>query len=163
MNDQVTKTTALTLATISSFTTPFLMSSINVALPTIGRLFEMNAVLLSWVATAYILSSVVFLVPFGRIADIYGRRKMLLSGYIVFTLSNLFCGLSTSGSMLILFRIIQGIGSAMVFATSMAIVVSVFPPTERHFFSQRPPGYDINLFGHIPVKRRMGRGEGGSF
>jgi EmrB/QacA subfamily drug resistance transporter len=131
MNDQVTKTTALTLATISSFTTPFLMSSINVALPTIGRLFEMHAVLLSWVATAYILSSVVFLVPFGRIADIYGRRRMLLSGYIVFTLSNLVCGLSTNGSMLILFRVVQGIGSAMIFATSMAIVVSVFPPTER--------------------------------
>ncbi|MFC1535476.1 MFS transporter, partial [Thermodesulfobacteriota bacterium] len=131
MNDQLTKSTALTLATISSFTTPFLMASINVALPTIGRLFEMHAVLLTWVATAYILSSVVFLVPFGRLADIYGRRKILLWGYVIFTISNLACGLSTNASMLILFRIIQGIGSAMVFATSMAIIVSVFPPRER--------------------------------
>ena len=131
MNDQLTKSTALILATISSFTAPFLMASINIALPTIGRLFEMHAVLLTWVATAYILSSVIFLVPFGRLADIYGRRKFLLWGYVVFTISNLACGLSTNASMLILFRIIQGIGSGMVFATSMAIVVSVFPPRER--------------------------------
>ncbi len=131
MNDQLTKRTALTLATISSFTTPFLMSSINVALPTIGRIFKMNAVLLSWVATAYLLSSVVCLVPFGRFADIHGRKKMLLWGYVVFTLGNLICGLSTGGYILILFRVIQGIGSAMAFATSMAIIVSVFPPRER--------------------------------
>jgi EmrB/QacA subfamily drug resistance transporter len=131
MNDQLTKSTALTLATVSSFTTPFLMSSINVALPTIGRVFEMHAVLLSWVATSYILSSVVFLVPFGRLADIHGRKRMLLWGYIVFTISNLACGFSNSAFILILFRIIQGIGSAMVFATSMAILVSVFPPKER--------------------------------
>ncbi len=131
MNDQLTKRTALTLATISSFTTPFLMSSINVALPTIGRIFEMHAVLLSWVATSYILSSVVFLVPFGRLADIHGRKRMLLWGYVVFTLSNLVCGLSNSAFVLISFRVIQGIGSAMVFATSAAILVSVFPPKER--------------------------------
>lgn len=107
------------------------MSSINVALPTIGRTFEMRAVLLSWVATAYILSSVVFLVPLGRLADIHGRKRMLLWGYIVFTISNLMCGLSNSAFILILFRVIQGIGSAMVFATSMAVLVSVFPPKER--------------------------------
>ena len=87
MNDQITKSTALTLATVSSFTTPFLISSVNIALPTIGRTFEMHAVLLSWVATAYILSSVVFLVPLGRLADIQGRKRMLLWGYIVFTIS----------------------------------------------------------------------------
>jgi EmrB/QacA subfamily drug resistance transporter len=131
MNDQLTRNTALALATISSFTTPFLMSSINVALPTIGRLFEMHAVVLSWVATSYVLSSVVFLVPFGRLADIYGRKRILMWGYVIFTLSNLICGLSNSAFTLILFRVIQGIGSAMVFATSMAIIVSVFPPRER--------------------------------
>jgi EmrB/QacA subfamily drug resistance transporter len=131
MNDQITKSTALTLATVSSFTTPFLISSVNIALPTIGRTFEMHAVLLSWVATAYILSSVVFLVPLGRLADIQGRKRMLLWGYIVFTISTLMCGLSNSAFILILFRVIQGIGSAMVFATSMAVLVSVFPPNER--------------------------------
>lgn len=131
MNDQLTKSTALTLATTSSFTTPFLMSSINVALPSIGRVLEMHAVTLSWVAMSYVLSSVVFLVPFGRLADIHGRKKMLLWGYVIFTIANLACGLSTGAFILILFRIIQGIGSAMVFATSMAIIVSVFPPKER--------------------------------
>lgn len=91
----------------------------------------MDAVLLSWVATSYILASVVFLVPFGRLADIHGRKRMLLWGYIVFTISTLGCGLATTVPILILFRVIQGFGSAMIFATGMAILVSVYPPQER--------------------------------
>ena len=131
MNDNSTKRAALIVAIISSFITPFLSSGVNVALPSMGRLFQMDAVLLSWVATSYILASVVFLVPFGRLADIYGRKRTLLWGYIVFTITTLGCGLATTVPILILFRVIQGFGSAMIFATGIAILVSVFPPQER--------------------------------
>jgi len=65
----VSKGTALLVATLASFLMPFMGSSINIALPSIGTDFSMNAVLLSWVATAYLLAAAVFLVPFGRLGD----------------------------------------------------------------------------------------------
>jgi len=130
-NSASIKKSVLIIATIGSFITPFMGSSINVALPEIERTFQIDAVLLSWIATAYLLAAGVSLVPFGRIGDIYGRKKILAWGFAVFSFSSLLLALSISASMLILFRILQGIGSGMIFATSMAILVSVFPPQER--------------------------------
>ena len=60
---------AVTIALLTSFLTPFLISSINIALPAIGKEFDMSAIELSWVVTAYLLSSAVFLLPFGKLAD----------------------------------------------------------------------------------------------
>jgi EmrB/QacA subfamily drug resistance transporter len=91
----------------------------------------MNAVLLSWVATAYLLAAAVFLVPFGRLADIHGRKKVFAAGIVVYTLGSLLCGFSTSSAMLLSWRVMQGIGSAMMFGTALAIITSVFPPDER--------------------------------
>ena len=122
---------ALLVATFGSFLTPFMGSAINVALPSIGLEFNANAILLSWVATAYLLSAAVFLVPFGRIADITGRKRMFLIGIMVFTLASFFCGLSQNIIQLILFRVLQAVGSAMIFSTGIAIVTSIFPPGER--------------------------------
>lgn len=73
MNNAVNKRTALLIATLASFLTPFMGSSINIALPSIGKEFAMDAVLLSWVATSYLLAAAMFLVPFGKIADIHSR------------------------------------------------------------------------------------------
>ena len=131
MHDDATKRTALAIALISSFITPFMGSGVHVALPTMGREFKIDAVLLSWIATSYILASVVSLVPFGRLADIYGRKMTFLWGYIIFTISTFACGVSPNVFMLILSRVVQGIGSAMIFSTGNAILVSVFPPEER--------------------------------
>jgi EmrB/QacA subfamily drug resistance transporter len=125
------KRAALTVATLSSFMTPFMGSAINIALPSIAGDFRIDAVLLSWVATSYLLASAVFLVPFGRLADIHGRKRVFAWGILVFTFSSLLCALSSSASLLIASRIIQGAGSAMIFATGMAILTSVFPPHER--------------------------------
>jgi EmrB/QacA subfamily drug resistance transporter len=111
--------------------TPFMGSAINIALPSIAEAFQIDAVLLSWVATSYLLASAIFLVPFGRLADIHGRKRVFAWGILVFTFSSLLCALSSSASVLIASRIIQGAGSAMVFATGMAILTSVFPPQER--------------------------------
>ena len=127
----VSKGTALLVATLASFLMPFMGSSINIALPSIGKDFAMNAVLLSWVATAYLLAAAVFLVPFGRLGDIHGRKRVFTAGIVVYTLGSLLCGLSISSAMLISCRVLQGIGSAMMFGTALAIITSVFPPDER--------------------------------
>ncbi|OPY62610.1 MAG: Multidrug resistance protein stp [Syntrophorhabdaceae bacterium PtaU1.Bin034] len=91
----------------------------------------MHAVLLSWVAISVLLSSAMFLVPFGRVADIYGRKRIFLYGVITFTASSLLCGFSGSAGALIALRFVQGIGAAMMFGTSMAILTSVYSIEER--------------------------------
>jgi len=106
-------------------------SAINVALPVIGKEYNSGAVLLSWFATAYLLTTAVLLIPVGKLSDIYGRAKFLKTGVIIFTLGSLLCGLSGSGELLLIFRLFQGVGSAMIFTTAMAILVSVFPREER--------------------------------
>ncbi len=131
MNDSAAKLSALIIASISSFLTPFMVSSVNIALPAVGREFKTDAVLLSWVATSYLLAASVSLVPFGKLADIYGRKKIFVGGQIIVTITSLLAAISVSAPMLIVFRIFQGVGGAMVFATSIAILTSVYPPQER--------------------------------
>jgi len=116
---------------MASFLAPFMGSSVSIALPSIGREFAMDAVLLGWVATSYLLASAVFLVPMGRIADIYGRKKVFICGTLIYTVSSLLAATSTSATLLISFRILQGTGSAMLFGTGVAILSSVFPAGER--------------------------------
>jgi EmrB/QacA subfamily drug resistance transporter len=106
-------------------------SSINIALPSVSREFSINAVVLGWIATSYILAAAMFLVPFGRIADIHGRKKIFTCGISLYTLASLFSAFSTTAFALIVFRILQGIGSAMIFGTSVAILTSAFPVGER--------------------------------
>ena len=130
-DDAVIKRSALLIATLSAFLTPFMVSSINIALPEIGREFEMGAVLMSWVPASYLLAAAMFLVPFGRLADIVGRKRIFTWGIWIFTVSSLLLAFSPSAAMLILFRVLQGFGSAMIFGTGMAILTSVFPAAER--------------------------------
>jgi len=134
-----TRRSAFLVATLASFLTPFMGSSVNVALPSIGREFALDPVELSWVATSFILAAAVFLVPFGRIADMYGRKRIFVAGTIIFTLASFLCGISSTGVMLILFRAVQGAGASMIFGTGMAILTSVFPPGERG----RVLGYNV--------------------
>ena len=122
---------ALFVATLSSFMGPFMISSVNVALPAIQQEFAADAVALSWVATALLLAVAVFLIPMGKIGDIYGRRKVFTWGLAVYTLASLLGAFSVSMSMLIAVRVLQGFGAAMFVTTGMAILTSVFPPQRR--------------------------------
>ena len=131
MNNNVTKRSALIVATSSSFLTPFMGSSINIALPSIQKEFNLDAVLLSWIATSYLLAAAISLVPFGRLADIHGRKKIFTWGIVIFTIASFLSAFSISAPMLIFSRIVQGIGSAMIFATGIAILTSVFPLSQR--------------------------------
>lgn len=125
------KRVVLLIAVLAGFITPFDGSAVNIALPTIGKEFHMDAIALSWVATAYLLSSAVCLVPFGKIADIYGRKKVFLYGIVIFSLASLLMTMVPSTEMFIRVRVLQGVGSAMIFGTGVAILTSVFPPRER--------------------------------
>lgn len=125
------KRVALWVATTAAFLTPFMGSSINIALPAIGKEFAMNAVLLSWVATSFLLAAAMFLVPFGRLADIYGRKRIFTYGVLVYTASSLLTAISNSPALLISSRVLQGAGGAMIFGTGVAILTSVFPAGER--------------------------------
>jgi EmrB/QacA subfamily drug resistance transporter len=121
----------LIIATLTSFLPPFMASSINIALPAIGAEFNMDAVLLGWIATSYLLSAAVFMVPFGKLADIHGMKKIFILGLAIFTISSMLAMFAPSSSILIAARILQGIGSAMIFGTGTAILVNVFPLKER--------------------------------
>jgi len=125
------KSCVLIIATLTSFLPPFMASSINIALPAIGAEFSMDAVLLGWIATSYLLSAAVFMVPFGKLADIHGMKKIFILGLCIFTISSLLAMFAPSSSILIATRILQGIGSAMIFGTGTAILVNVFPLKER--------------------------------
>lgn len=127
----IEKKYVLMIVALGSFLTSFMGSSINIALPSIGDGLRMDAVSLSWVTTSYLLASAIFLVPFGRIADIYGRRRTFIYGILFYMVSSLLSIVSNSGESLILFRVLQGIGGAMIFSTSPAILTSVFPIGER--------------------------------
>ncbi len=121
----------LFVATLSSFMGPFMISSVNVALPAIQQEFGADAVALSWVATALLLAVAVLLIPLGKIGDIYGRKKIFTLGLVVYTLASLAGTFSSSMTMLIAVRVFQGFGAAMFVTTGMAIVTSVFPPERR--------------------------------
>ncbi len=131
MNNDVNKKVVLLITTLSSFLAPFMGSSVFIGLPSIGKDFGMDVVLLSWVPLAYLLAAAIFLVPFGRIADIYGRKMIFKYGITIDIVASILLAFSFSETELLLLRIMQGIGAAMIFGTSVAILTSVYPPGDR--------------------------------
>jgi len=125
------RNTALFIAILAGFLTPFDLSAVTIALPTIAEEFSMDAIQMGWVSTAYLLASAVFLVPFGRIADIYGRKKVFATGLAIFTLASFLMIFAPSALAVILLRVLQGFGSAMIFGTAVAILTSTTPAEHR--------------------------------
>ncbi len=121
----------LAIMMIASFITPFMGNAINLAIPAMGKEFGANQFWLNWIVFSYLMTSTIFLLPFGRIADLYGRKKVFLCGMIIFAISSLACAMATSLPLLIGFRSVQGLGSSMVFGTAMAIISSVVPAETR--------------------------------
>jgi len=91
----------------------------------------MNAIQMNWVPTTFLLSSAVFLVPFGRLSDILGRKKFMILGDFILAVSFILLIFAPDANWFLAFRIVQGLASAMVFGTSMAILMSVFPLSSR--------------------------------
>ncbi|MDD1724740.1 MAG: MFS transporter [Methanospirillum sp.] len=123
--------TTLFIAVFCGFLTPFDLSAVNIALPAIAAEYSLDAVSLSWISSIYLLASAAFLVPFGKIGDIYGRKRVLTLGIGLFTLASGCMILSLTSGMLIASRFCQGIGAAMIYGTAVAILTSVTNPAKR--------------------------------
>jgi EmrB/QacA subfamily drug resistance transporter len=104
---------------------------VNVALPSIERDLHISISELEWVVTAYALSFAALMITGGKLADLYGRRRIFMVGLTVFTLSSLACGLAPSASFLIGARAVQGTGAALMNPATLSIITATFPPRER--------------------------------
>lgn len=106
-------------------------SIINVTLPLLSTTFAVDLPTIGWVAIAYQLAATCTLGTFGRLTDIFGRRSIYLAGFGVFVVASALCGRADGALELIIFRVLQGIGSAMLVANSMALVTGIFPSSQR--------------------------------
>ena len=122
---------ALFTTSLALFFIAFMSGGLNVALPVISKEFGADAILLSWVVTSQFLTVVVFSLPFGRIADIVGIKKIYIYGILIYILSSTLAAFSNSVVMLIICRAVSGIGGAMVFGNSQALITSIFPAKDR--------------------------------
>lgn len=129
-SDRIQKT-ALHMVLLNCFTTPMMLSAANVALPSIARELNVHAVLLSWIPMAYLMASAMFVLIFGRLADMFGRKRIFICGIISVIVTSLIAAFSVNVSMLIVARFLQGASAAMLYATQIAIVSSVFPKSRR--------------------------------
>lgn len=116
---------------LSSSLVPFMGSALNLALPYINDDFSINASLSGWIPTSYMLSTAIFQIPCAKLADMIGRRKVFIWGLILFIVFTVLSGLASSVVSLIVYRFLSGIGSAMIFGTSAAILMSAIPLQKR--------------------------------
>src|SRR5919201_5922690 len=104
---------------------------VNVALPSIQRDLGVGLSELEWIVTGYALTFAALLLIGGKVADAYGRRLIFVLGIAVFTLASLWCGLASSGSVLIAARIVQGVGAALMNPATLSIIAATFPSAQR--------------------------------
>jgi EmrB/QacA subfamily drug resistance transporter len=121
----------LALTSVGAFMAPLDVSIVAVALPKMGPALHLSYGATLWVSAAYLLAMAVLLIPLGRLADQRGRVRFYLAGIVIFTVGSFAAGMSGSAITLILSRIVQGVGAALLSATSGAILTEVFPPEER--------------------------------
>jgi len=125
------KRTLLFIVMATSAFVPFMASAVNIALPSLSRDLHLDAVSMSWIATAYLLASTAFILPFGRLADIHGRRTLFIIGLSLFMIASVLAGAAPNFCWLLTARIAQGLGTSMMLPTGMAMLTAAFPPGER--------------------------------
>ena len=117
---------ALIAVALATFMTYLDNNVTNVAIPTIQRSLHLSVPGLEWVVSSYLLAFAALLLAGGKLADVYGRRRVFFAGLAVFTLASLGAGLAGSGGVLIAMRLLQGVGAAMLVPTTLAIIVATF-------------------------------------
>jgi EmrB/QacA subfamily drug resistance transporter len=125
------KWVVLSVTTIGAMMAAIDGTIVVLALPDMMVKLHADLVEMVWVIMAYILISTVFLLTFGRVADMLGRVRLYNLGFLIFTIGSVLCGISSSAAQLILFRLVQGAGAALMMVNSFAIITEVFPPNER--------------------------------
>lgn len=121
----------LSVTTIGALMAAIDSTIVILGLPEMMVKLHANLIEMIWVIMGYILVSTVFLLTFGRVADMFGRVRMYNLGFVIFTIGSALCGLSANATELIIFRLVQGSGAAMMVVNSVALITEVFPPNER--------------------------------
>jgi EmrB/QacA subfamily drug resistance transporter len=121
----------LVLTSVASFLVPCMGSALNVAMPTLGAEFGASAVTLNWIVGAYLIASAAMLLPFGRLADLVGRKRVFVTGLVIHAVCSFGCSLAPDTASLIMLRFLQGGSAALGFSTGMAILTSAVSPATR--------------------------------
>lgn len=119
------------VVSIGTFMATLDASIVNLALPILRNYFNTDIATTEWVMLSYLLTITTLLLTLGRLSDMYGRKPMFMAGLLIFTLGSGLCSLSATAGQLIAFRVVQGLGAAMLMANSLSIITDVFPHTER--------------------------------
>ena len=129
-NAKYYKWLVLSCTTIGALMSVLSGGTLMIALPVLMRDLHSGMNIAVWILMGYMLSMTVLVPSIGRIADMVGRKKLYISGFVIFTASSLLCSLSQNGVQLLVFRLVQSVGGSLMVANSTAIVADVFPPTE---------------------------------
>jgi len=121
----------LSVTTIGALMASIDSTIVILALPEMMAELHADMVEMVWVMMAYLLVSTLFFLTFGRVADMFGRVRMYNLGFVVFTLGSVLCGLAGNAYVLIMFRLVQGIGASLLMVNSVAILTEAFPPEQR--------------------------------
>jgi len=129
--DKKAKNFVIIAVSIATFMVSFSATSVAVALPYLVADFSIDAILQNWVSVSYLLSVAVFSVPFGKLSGKFGLKKTFLSGLLIFAIASVGATLSSSAYDLILFRVLQGLGSAILNVNALTMISIALPPRER--------------------------------
>ena len=121
----------LFITTVGSFVGTFSSSIVNIAIPIIAEDLKVGFFLVQWIVLAFFLSLSAPLIIFGRLGDLKGRKRLLTLGFVTFALGSALCSISRSGEELLLYRLVQGLGAALLIVNGLALLADVIPADER--------------------------------
>lgn len=116
---------------MGAFMAPLDGSIVTIAIPSIASSIKLGLETVVWIPLAYLLLLTVLLINAGRLADLRGRKRAYILGFIIFTTGSVLCGASATGLQLVMFRAVQGVGAAFIASNAAAIVTDAFPSSER--------------------------------
>lgn len=129
--DRAGQRAALVTVVVSSFALPLMLSAVNVALPSVARALRMDAVTLSWVQLVFLTASAATVLAFGRLADLVGRKRVYTLGTVALMVTSVLAACAGDARLLLVARGLQGASAAMIYATQIALLSSVYPPQQR--------------------------------
>ena len=154
LHPQVPRAFALLIACLCSFMVVMDGAIVNVALPSIQRELHLDPAQLQWVVDAYLLMLGGLMLLAARASDLYGRKPVLMSGLLVFTLASLAAGMADGAAMLLAARAVQGCGAAALATSTLAVIVAVYPqaaPGPGRFHCGPPPAPSRPRLAWLPA------------